>query len=204
MGRIAHDPFGEQDTDLKNVSDVADSAQADATSALGLATVAAPTGAVMDFLRTTAPTGWTVLNGTIGDASSGADYANAAAETLFTLLWGQFDDTLMPMLTSAGGASSRGADAATDWAAHKRLTMTLQAGKFRRSYLPATTGAVGATVAQQLPAHTHDIPLRQTSGGGSFVAASTGGSSFTGTTASAGTGTDLYPAHGVYLTCIKL
>lgn len=203
-GAILTTMFQQQDADLKTVSNSAASASSAASTANTLATRAAPTGAVMDFLLPTPPTGWTVLNGTIGNTGSGADRANADAQALFTALWSGFSDALMPMLTSAGAASSRGASAAADWAANKRLTMTPQVGKFRRSYLSGTTQDIGATVAQNLPAHTHDIALRQTSGGGTNVASSSGGSSFTGTTASAGSGSELYPAHGVYLTCIKL
>jgi microcystin-dependent protein len=69
--------------------------------------------------------GWLWLDGrTIGDASSGATaLANANAEALFTKIWTDYNDTTAPIFTSTGGASTRGASAADDWAAHKRITL---------------------------------------------------------------------------------
>jgi microcystin-dependent protein len=69
--------------------------------------------------------GWLWLDGrTIGDASSNATaLANANAEALFTKIWTDYTNTTAPIYTSAGGASTRGASAAADWAAHKRITL---------------------------------------------------------------------------------
>lgn len=82
-----------------------------------------PTGARQGFFRTTAPSGWVKGNGgTIGNASSGATTrANADTVDLFTLFWEQFSNTVLPIQTSAGAASTRGASAAADFAANKRL-----------------------------------------------------------------------------------
>lgn len=71
-----------------------------------------------------ADAGWIVGNGgTIGSASSGASRANSDTQALFTLWWTDYTDAQLPILTSAGGASTRGASAAADWAANKRLTV---------------------------------------------------------------------------------
>jgi hypothetical protein len=69
--------------------------------------------------------GWLWLDGrTIGDASSNATgLAHANAEALFTKLWTDYADTTAPIYTDAGGASSRGASAAEDWATHKQITL---------------------------------------------------------------------------------
>ncbi len=70
----------------------------------------------------TSSTGWVLLNGgTIGDGSSGATRANADTSALFTLLWTNLTNTELPILDSAGSGSTRGASAAADFAAHKRL-----------------------------------------------------------------------------------
>lgn len=62
--------------------------------------------------------------GTIGDASSGGTVrANADTSSLFTFLWTNGNDTTLPIQTSAGGASTRGASAAADFAAQKRMSL---------------------------------------------------------------------------------
>ena len=74
-------------------------------------------------------TGWvgdTSTNGfTIGNGSSGSSYANANASALFTWVWTNFSQTQCPVLTSGGGASTRGVSAAADFAApvNKRITI---------------------------------------------------------------------------------
>jgi microcystin-dependent protein len=71
-----------------------------------------------------AKTGWVLgTGGTIGDASSGSGVrANADTADLFALFWG-LDSTIFPILTSAGAGSTRGANAAADFALHKRMTL---------------------------------------------------------------------------------
>ena len=169
----------------------------------------APTGAVMDFLRTSAPSGWIALSGTFGDASSGADYANDGAQDLFLLLWASFGNTIMPILNSNGTTGTRGATAADDWSAHKRLSFPVQPGLFRRSFGPGS-GAIGVVQAQAFPAHTHSVDIVCGTG---FASAGVAGSlqgtnsvsgSYSATSGSAGTGSDLRPANIAYLTCIKL
>jgi microcystin-dependent protein len=79
-------------------------------------------------------------NQTIGSAASGATIAQAWTQQLYTQLWNAGANTTSPpvMLTSAGGASTRGATAAADYAANKRLTLPNFAG---RAPIGAGTGA---------------------------------------------------------------
>jgi len=58
--------------------------------------------------------GWIDCEGTIGDVSSGANYANENAEALFKLLWTNPDTEVEP---------SRGGGAQTDWEDHKRIVL---------------------------------------------------------------------------------
>jgi microcystin-dependent protein len=63
-------------------------------------------------------TGWILLNGqTIGNAGSGADYANADARDLFIAFWGGVTGNSWPVMPS------RGADAVSDWNANKTIKM---------------------------------------------------------------------------------
>lgn len=132
------------------------------------------TGTVKEFLRSTAPAGWVKANGgTIGSAASGATLrANADAEALFTLLWNEFGQAILPIQTSAGGASTRGASAAVDWAANKRLPVHDLRGEFRRGWddgrgMDAGRG-LGTVQAGQMPAHTHSVPVTLNSSVGAY------------------------------------
>jgi phage-related tail fiber protein len=93
-----------------------------------------PTGIEFGYWGTVAPAGYVLASGrTIGNAGSGAtERANADTEALFTLLWASGTDTTLPIQTSAGAASTRGASASADFAANKRIS------------LPDLRGRVGA------------------------------------------------------------
>lgn len=82
-----------------------------------------PTGVAVPWLAGAAPSGWVLLSGgTIGSASSGGTLrANADTQNLFTALWTNFGQTEFPIQTSAGAGSTRGASAAADFAANKRM-----------------------------------------------------------------------------------
>jgi len=82
-----------------------------------------PTGLVAPFVASTAPTGWVMLSSrTIGNAASGGtERANADTEALFTLLWNQYSNTQLVIQNSSGVDTTRGANAAADFAANKRL-----------------------------------------------------------------------------------
>lgn len=119
------------------------------------------TGAVKGFRRKTAPTGWVKESGgTIGSVSSGAT-ARAHADTLdlFTLMWTEFTNTELPIQTSAGAASTRGASAAADFAANKRMPLFDSRSRFHRGADDGlgfdATLIVGATQADGIKNHKH-------------------------------------------------
>lgn len=91
------------------------------TSALSCAQVGDVKMAMVSFVRHTVNGHiWCAMDGsTIGDASSGATWASADAEDLFLHLWNtsNYDPSSDPVV---GG---KGASAAADWAAHKKLTL---------------------------------------------------------------------------------
>lgn len=68
-------------------------------------------------------TGWVKANATtIGNASSNATQrANADCANLFAWHWNNFSNTQCPVFTSAGAPTTRGANAAADFAANKQI-----------------------------------------------------------------------------------
>jgi hypothetical protein len=187
------------------------------TSAKLLAAVAdalMPVGAVQAFARSTAPTGWLAANGnTIGSASSGATNASADYSALFAVLWGNWTNTALPILTSGGSASTRGADAATDFAANKRLPLPNLNGIFIRGAGSAQTiggSSYSGTFAEKqedtFKAHTHSYTDQIAVSNGQFnVAGGTGqdGASDLARTTGATGGTETRPANIALLYCIK-
>ena len=141
------------------------------------------TGDVKATVRPTAPPGWIIMNdGTIGDAlSGGTTRANADAEELFSLLWGQVPDTWCPV---SGG---RGASSAADFAAHKTLTLFKTLGRAiacagsGAGFTPRVAGEnLGEEAHQQsvaeLAAHIHSFDYRDNA---DWNAVKLGGQSFT-------------------------
>ena len=121
------------------------------------------TGTVISTILTAAPEGWLLFNGdTVGDASSTATRASADYQNLFLALWTNLSDTYAPVV---GG---RGASAAADWAAHKRITLPDLRGRTiigtgTGSGLTARThgagiGAETHTLAtSEMPLHGHPV-----------------------------------------------
>jgi hypothetical protein len=103
-----------------------------------------PAGATLGFRGVTVPTGWLLEDGkSIGDASSGATaLASAAAEALFKVLWA---NDVYVIQDSTGAASSRGATADADWAAHKRMILTDMGSRTRYGYKSGVTAGPGGT-----------------------------------------------------------
>ena len=192
-----------------------------------------PTGALQFFARTTAPTGWLITNGqTIGNGSSGAtSRANSDTEDLFTTLWEAFSNTLLPIQDSSGVASTRGASAAADYAANKRLPLPDDQGLFLRSLSSTSardTGrAFGSIQEDAFESHFHtgttavDGEHRHTvadrfnlfniSGGGlpGYAGAGTiqtelGGNHDHAFTTDVTGGTETRPMNRAYTLCIKL
>lgn len=89
------------------------------------------TGVMKDYWGASAPTGYVLADGqTIGSAASGAtSRANSDTLNLYTLLWNATTNTELPIQDSSGAASSRGASAAVDFAANKRLPLPDMRGR---------------------------------------------------------------------------
>lgn len=108
-----------------NATAAAASAAAAAASAAAAAAFGFQTGDVMWQDNQGARSAWVRDNGlTIGNVGSGAtERANADCQNLFTFLWNTYSDTICPVV---GG---RGANAAADWAALKKITMPDKRGR---------------------------------------------------------------------------
>ena len=110
------------------------------------------TGDVKITFKTTADTGWVMMNdGSIGSATSGATTrANADTETLYTLLWTNISNTWAPVSTG------RGASAAADFAANKTLTLPRTLG---RALAVSGAGAslTSRALGEYLGAETHSL-----------------------------------------------
>lgn len=135
-----------------------------------------PTGAIMPHSLPTAPSGWIKGNGgTIGNASSGASTrANADTLNLYTAYWTNYDNARLPIFTSAGAASTRGANAAADFAANKRLAIPEIRGEHIRFWDDSRGIDAGRTMlswqADDIKAHAHFYQyntLNNSTGGGS-------------------------------------
>lgn len=144
--------------DASNGSDPATFAQMSA--AVG-AIAAVPTGTVQAFRRKTAPDGWVKENGgTIGNASSGATTrANSDTAALFSLLWSEFSNAELPIQDATGEPTARGATAAADYAANKRMPLFDSRSRFLRGADDGlgfnTTIVVGTAQNDAIKAHSH-------------------------------------------------
>ena len=183
------------------------------TSAKLLAAVAnalMPVGAVQAFARSTAPAGWLSANGnTIGSASSGATNASADYSALFAVLWDNWTNTALPILTSGGSASTRGADAAADFAANKRLPLPNLQGIFVRGSGSQTFSgstynkAFALKETDELKSHTHTYTrygqlITRAGGGDGSISDGTSGVETVATG-----GAETRPANIALLYCIK-
>lgn len=84
-----------------------------------------PIGTPTPVLSTAIQTGYVSANGlTIGNASSNAtNRANADTQFLFNFVWNNCPNTICPIFTSAGSASTRGANPWADFAANKAIAV---------------------------------------------------------------------------------
>jgi len=140
-----------------------------------------PIGMTYPYIGTTAPTGYVLLDGrTIGNASSNATQrANTDTETLYAWIWDNVANAQCPIYTSAGSPSTRGVNAAADFAANKALAvpdfrgrtpvgLDNMGGSAASRVTSASTSGTNAIVLggafgaethtlslSQMPAHTH-------------------------------------------------
>jgi hypothetical protein len=118
-------------------------------------------GVVFPYFGTSAPAGALKCNGgTIGSAASGAASASDSYSALFALLWA-WAAADSPILTSAGAGSTRGASAAADFAANKRLTLPDLRGEFIRGLADGravdTGRAIGSAQVEMIGPHSHTL-----------------------------------------------
>lgn len=166
----------------------------------------AEAGALKWFLRSAAPTGYVAASGgTIGDASSGGTArANADTSVLFGLIWA-LDATAYPITDSVGGASTRGASASADFAAHKRLPLPDINGdeRFVRGWDSGGAFLLAELQADEIKAHTHtydSLITNMNSTGGTNATGPSGSGQTTGSTG----GTETRPINIRLLGCFKL
>jgi hypothetical protein len=102
--------------------------------------------------KTAADSGWIMLDdGSIGDASSGAsNRANADTSSLYTLIWTNFSDTDAPV------ATGRGATAAADFGAHKKITLPKAMG-YSIGVAGAGSGLTSRTLGHVVGEETHAL-----------------------------------------------
>jgi hypothetical protein len=190
-----------------------------AVTPAGLASAAVlfvPPGAVMPFARTSAPSGWLPANGsTIGSAASGAFYDSQNYDELFAVLWASWSNTLLPIQTSTGAGSTRGASAAADFAANKRLPLPDMRGYFVRGSGTNSDGtksdAFGVKQADDFKSHTHTYSKQErtytasaaTGGGSANLWQGVTDTSLTTGPQPAATSTETRPSNIALLYCIK-
>lgn len=167
-------------------------------------------GDVIYSIRTSGRTGFLKADGkTIGDASSGATgLASADALTLFTALWNETSNTDYQIQTSGGVTTTRGASAAADWAAHKRMPLPDMRANFIRG-LDAGAGVDtgrtnGSYQADELKSHTHTFaPGTSVAGSNTtFYGAATPINDGGGTTSATG-GTETRPKNRAFTAWIR-
>lgn len=172
-----------------------------------------PTGQIGFFDRSTAPPGWVKAAGeTVGNASSGAtERADADTENLFALIWNEFDNTARPIEDSGGTPTTRGASAAADFAAGKRLPVADARGRAVRALDDGagidTGRALGSVQDDALQDHTHFETVRASSSGSEtgdgFINGSVG-STAGGGMASGRIATETRMTNYAALACVKL
>jgi microcystin-dependent protein len=144
------------------------------------------TGEVVHYASTAAPSGWVLAAGkTIGSASSGAtERANSDTLALYTLLWTSFSNTELPIQNSTGTPTTRGSNAADDYANAKRLPVPDLRGRviagldnlggisanrlnsFSANIIGSTGGFESNTItAAELPDHDHSYDSTSTTSG---------------------------------------
>jgi len=112
------------------------------------------TGDVKMTIKTTADSGWVLMNdGTIGDASSAAsNRANDDTQALFELIWNNISDTWAPVVGGRGGSS------AADFAAHKKITLPRSLGRVLAGYGAAVSQVTGSNAQVDTTGNLFTVP----------------------------------------------
>lgn len=107
----------------------------------------ARTGDGKDYWGSDLESGWVWADGkTIGSADSGAtNRANADTFNLYKLLWDNYSNSVLVIQDSSGAPTIRGASAAADFAANKRLPIIDKRGR-----VSAGKDDMGGTAANRL------------------------------------------------------
>lgn len=166
------------------------------TSSSYWARVGEPVGSTKFHTGSTAPYDWVEENGgTIGNTASGATTrANTDTAALFAHLWNNYSNSVLIIQDSSGSNTTRGASAAADFAANKRMPLFDMRGEFARGWDNSrgvdSGRALGSSQSSANLSHSH-----------SASSDSTGAHSHTGTTDSGGShthGLPLVNATGIY------
>lgn len=126
----------------------------------------APIGEIKAIADLTAPDGMLLVDGKfIGSAASGANArANADTLSLYTKLWAF---TAIPIYTSGGVVTTRGASASADFAANKKLPLFLVDGGYTlRAWAPGQTVDSGRAAGSVQNAFGGTIPFTITANDG--------------------------------------
>ncbi|TCU75304.1 hypothetical protein EDE08_103524 [Bradyrhizobium sp. R2.2-H] len=149
--------------------------------------------------------GWVKANGgTVGNTGSGASLlAGASASNLFAWCWNNFSNTQCPVQDSAGNPVARGANAAADFAANRRIVVIdlrgiamvgYDGGSGKLTGVPVVSGGVstpGSIVGENLHILTAgQIPTITANGTNTINVASSRGDFGYGVTSSATGGGD--------------
>lgn len=172
---------------------------------------ALPAGAIQQFIQTTAPTGWVRMDGSIGNAASNATTrANADTAALFAVLWDSVAQANATVQDSAGSTVTRGASAAADFAANRRIVIPDMRGEFSRG-LDNSRGidaarANGSAQSQDVQAHTHNIIHGNlgTSGSGTVGVIMSSANNGTAAPIQNSTGTETRPRNVAWTYFVKL
>lgn len=164
-------------------------------------------GEIKQGLFAAAPAGWIVPDGsTIGNLASGATRANADTVDLFACCWA-LAAAVAPIYTSAGVLTTRGASAAADYAANRRIVVPDLRGVFLRSLSLGSTidsgRVLGSLQLGQNEGHSHTVAAGINDTPNTAIAAGSGTLVGTETTSTSG-GDEARPINVAVRVIIKL